>query len=143
MVPVSPKSLCVTALVGLGLTASTPAHALQPLEAFLSRASQDNPDVRVARGTQVQREAEVDRATAPLLPSVQVQGIYTRNQYEVSFPASTFGGTGDLVITPLNQLDASLTITVPIVGIAFSSFSQTKGRSDRSSGSAPAPTLRA
>jgi outer membrane protein TolC len=96
-----------------------PARALQPLEIFLARASETNPDNRLSQATQTQRDAEADRATAALLPTFQAQGTYTRNQYEVSFPASLFslGNTGVITILPQNQLDAAITLSVPIVDV--------------------------
>jgi outer membrane protein TolC len=73
--------------------------------------------VRSSAATVAQRDAEADRATGALLPTLQAQGTYTRNQYEVAFPASLVGGTGTLTILPLNQLDGDFTLTVPIVDI--------------------------
>lgn len=114
--------LLPASIVALVATSASPARALQPLEAFLAGAATQNPDVRVARATATQRDAEVSKSTAPLLPSFEAKGTYTRNQYDVSFPASALGGSGGstgqtLTIQPLNQLDATLALTVPIVDI--------------------------
>ena len=96
----------------------SPARAIQPLPAFLGAANEANPDLLIARSTGVQREAESDRSTGALLPSFTAQGTYTRNQYEVSFPGAITGGSGTITILPKNQLDGSLTLSVPIVDVA-------------------------
>jgi outer membrane protein TolC len=111
------RSAVYTVAFASALVVPRSAHALQPLDAFLARSEVTNPDVRVSVATARQREAEADRATGALLPSVQAQGTYTRNQYEVSFPASLVGGTGSLTILPQNQFDGSFTLTVPIVDV--------------------------
>jgi outer membrane protein TolC len=101
----------------LSLTVTHPAYALQPLDTFVARAMETNPELRAATATASQRDAEVDRATGALLPSFQAQGTYTRNQYEVAFPATLLGGTGTITILPQNQLDASLTLSVPLIDV--------------------------
>ena len=97
------------------------AGALQPLDAFLARSQEVNPDLRVSAAATKQREAEMDRSTGALLPSAQAQGTYTRNQYAVhfTFPASMVGGPPGptLTILPLNQLDGAFTLTVPLVDV--------------------------
>jgi outer membrane protein len=104
------------------LLLGTPAHAIQPLAAFIDSANDANTDLQVARVTTEQRDAEAQRAGGALLPSFTAQGVYTRNQYEVSFPASAIGGGrpggGTITILPQNQLDASLTLSVPIIDVA-------------------------
>jgi outer membrane protein TolC len=88
-----------------------PAFALQPVTEFLEHARTYNPQNRAARATAVQRDAEVGVSTGSLLPSLSAQGTYTRNQYPVAFQG--FG-----VIQPQNQLDANVTVTVPLINIA-------------------------
>jgi outer membrane protein TolC len=101
----------------LGVVA--PAQALQPLDVFLTGANRTNPDVRASQATETQREAEADRATGSLLPAFQAQGRYTRNEYAISFPASLFSpnATGNITITPLNQYDGVVTLSVPVVDV--------------------------
>jgi outer membrane protein len=88
-----------------------PAFALQPVTEFLEHARTWNPQNRAAHATAVQRDEEVAVSTGSLLPSLSAQGTYTRNQYEVAPPG--FG-----VIQPQNQLDANVTLTVPLINIA-------------------------
>jgi outer membrane protein TolC len=99
---------------------ASPARAIQPLPAFLGAANEANPDLLIACSTSAQREAESDRSTGTLLPSFTAQGTYTRNQYEVSFPESAVmpGATGAITILPQNQLDGSLTLSVPVLDVA-------------------------
>jgi len=111
-------------MVAIGLAAGTfslarSARGLQPLDAFVARSQEANPDLRVSAAATKQREAEMDRSTGALLPSAQAQGTYTRNQYAVTFPASVVNGPpgASLTILPLNQLDGAFTLTVPIVDV--------------------------
>jgi outer membrane protein TolC len=102
---------------------ASPASALQPLSEFLVRAKTWNPDNRAAHAVAAQRDAEVDVATGNLEPSLSINGIYTRNQYEVN-TASLLGGnapppgTPVIVIQPQNQVDANIVLSVPIINIA-------------------------
>jgi len=105
------------ALLVTCLSATTPARALQPIDAFLTRSQEVNAELRASAATARQRAAEMDRSTGSLLPNVQAQGTYTRNQYAVSFPASLVGGSGTLTILPQNQFDGAATLTVPIVDV--------------------------
>jgi outer membrane protein TolC len=86
------------------------AFALQPVTEFLEHARTYNPQNRAAHATAVQRDAEVAVSTGSLLPSLSAQGTYTRNEYPVAFAG--------IVIQPLNQLDANVTLTVPLINIA-------------------------
>ncbi len=97
----------------LGL-APARARALQPLETFIESARTKNPDNLEAAANTRQREAEAEVATGRLLPSANVQGIYTRNQYEaiVQLPEGP-----EVIIQPKNALDAFLTLQVPIVQV--------------------------
>ena len=108
-------SLGMTAAV---LSLAVPARAIQPLSAFIQASNEANTDLQITRSTSEQRDAEADRSSNALLPSFTAQGTYTRNQYEVAFPASLFGGTGTIVILPQNQWDGSLTLNVPIIDVA-------------------------
>ena len=67
------------------------AHALQPLSDFLDHAKTWNPDNRAAAATVDQRDAEVGVSNGNLEPNLQFNGLYTRNQYDVT-TGSLFGG---------------------------------------------------
>jgi outer membrane protein len=115
------------ALALLACTASArPAFALQPVIEFLEHARTWNPQNRAARATTMQRDAEIGVSTGALLPSLSATGTYTRNEFEVTtgslFTGSPGAGTAaappPIVIQPQNQLDANVTLTVPIVNVA-------------------------
>jgi outer membrane protein TolC len=108
---------------------STTAHALQPLDAFVTSAQKTNPQLRASASLNEQRDAEADRATGALLPSLLAQGAYTRNQYEIEFPAGLLGGGammdgqpaasgGTIKVLPKNQLDATIALSAPLIDVA-------------------------
>jgi outer membrane protein TolC len=121
--------LSVGALAFAGALAwSTPGRALQPLEAFVASAQKTNPGLRASAALDAQRNAEADRATGALLPSLQAQGTYTRNQYQIEFPAGLLGGGmmmdgqaasggGSITVLPRNQLDATFSVSVPLIDV--------------------------
>jgi outer membrane protein TolC len=112
----------ITLLVLVGASPwSARSQALQPLDVFVTNAQKAHPDVRASAATDAQRDAELDRATGTLLPSLQAQGNYTRNQYEVAFDPSLFGGGmaggKEIVVQRYNQLDATFTASVPLIDV--------------------------
>jgi outer membrane protein TolC len=91
------------------------AFALQPVTEFIEHARTWNPQNRASHATLAQRDAEVGVSTGDLLPNLMATGTYTRNQYPVSFPVP---GQGNLLVQPQNQLDANVTLTVPLINVA-------------------------
>jgi outer membrane protein TolC len=111
--------------LGLFFILPFPAYALQSLADFLHHATQHNFDNREARATAVQREHEASQAWARLLPSVTAQADYIRNQYlgEAIIPtgAPAAGGalpTRNVIITPVDQRDASFTAALTLIDVA-------------------------
>lgn len=105
----------------VGLLAASPAWALQPLGDFLAKTESRNFDVREARATALQRDAEAKTALGRILPSFTARGTYTRNQYEViaQFPTGPLPtDVTRITIQPQDQLDGFLQLDVPIVDIA-------------------------
>jgi len=103
----------------------TRAHALQPLADFLRQGSQRNFDNREARATAVQRVREASQAWSRLLPSLTLQSDYIRNQYlGEAFVANGPPGSGgvlptrQIVITPINQWDASFVAALSLIDVA-------------------------
>jgi outer membrane protein TolC len=97
------------------------AFALQPVTEFLEHARTWNPQNRAAHATTVQRDEEISVSTGNLLPNLAAQGTYTRNEFEVTTTALTgtpIAGFPNVVIQPQNQLDANVTLTVPLINIA-------------------------
>jgi len=109
------KHLMSFAVFG-ALASARPAHATQPLDAFLEGARAGSFDSREASATERQRAAEADAALGRLTPAFSARGVYTRNQREVSAQLPNLPER--LVITPLNQLDAVLQLDVPIIDLA-------------------------
>jgi outer membrane protein len=134
--PLSPRralTLVRTVPLAAALLSPRPASALQPVATFLEHAATWNPDNRAARAISAERDSEVTVSTGSLLPSFTASADYTRNQYEITakdlFPVALPTGTpaqivttidslSQTVITPQNQVDASLAITVPLLNIA-------------------------
>lgn len=92
------------------------ALATQPLADFLRQARTQSFDAREQNLAVEQRGWERGAAAGRLLPSLSARGIYQHNQYatEITLP----GSTNSVVITPKNQLDATVTLDVPLVDIA-------------------------
>jgi outer membrane protein TolC len=103
------KKWSVTSVLAVVLL-SPPAFALQPLEQFVRGARAHNPGNREAQAAGESAAAQAGEALGRALPGVSASAAYTRNQREVSF--------GGLVVTPRDQRDASITLTVPLVDLA-------------------------
>jgi outer membrane protein TolC len=100
------------------LLVATPALALQPLAEFTASAASKNPDAKETAASARGQEATADEAFAQLLPSFTARGVFTHNQLEGVFDVpQADGSTNKLVFQPRNQLDAFLTLSVPIVDL--------------------------
>lgn len=91
-----------------------PAHAVEPLEAFLARAKTQSFDAREAKATAEQRAGEADASLGKILPAFTARGTYQYNFQENEFP---FNGR-TIVLTPHHVVDASFLLEVPIVDLA-------------------------
>lgn len=103
------------------LLAPRGAGALQTLDEFLASSRTRSLDAREAVEVAAQRSGEVDQAWGRVLPGVTARGSYTRNQYETSFtlpPAGPGAAPETTTITPYNQLDAFVTLDVPLIDVA-------------------------
>jgi outer membrane protein TolC len=114
------RSFVTFVVCALGaLLAPRAAFALQPLDEFITAASNQGFDARESRATSAQREAESDAAFGRLLPAFSARGTYTHNQYESAATIPLVGGgSARVVLTPQNQLDGVLQLDVPIVGLS-------------------------
>jgi outer membrane protein TolC len=98
------------AVTGLG---ASDAHALQRLEEFRAGARAQNLDAREAAQLVEQRDAEATQASLKLLPTITATAGYTRNEYESSVTTPLGNGeTRTATITPKNQLDALVTVSI-------------------------------
>jgi outer membrane protein TolC len=95
------------------LLLSASASALQPLDTFVTASRSSNFDRREAVATAEQRGAEADQAKSRLAPSLTARATYTRNERATIIPQTT----GPVTITPLDQLDATFTLNVPLVDV--------------------------
>ena len=89
---------------------SSPAHALQPLDEFVRGARAHNPSNREATANREGADARAGEAFGRALPGLSAAATYTRNQWEVSF--------GGLDVLPRDQLDAAVTLAVPLIDLA-------------------------
>jgi outer membrane protein TolC len=106
--------------MGLVLLSSRSAFAIQALEEFLTGArGRGSVEIAEAREISNQRTLEARAAWAKLAPSLTAQGSYTRNQRaaETTIPATPAGPAQTITITPLDQLDASIALNVPIIDV--------------------------
>lgn len=90
------------------------AHAVEPLDAFLTRAKTHSFDAREAAATSQQRAGEADASLGRLLPTFTARGTYQYNFQENAFPVN--GQT--IVLTPHHVFDASFLLEVPIIDLA-------------------------
>jgi outer membrane protein len=103
---------------------AAPARAQQPLEEFL-RAAEDGGALELveAEAAEQTSRSQVDEARARLLPSLGVTAAYTRNQFEAVVNVPMGATSVQAVITPFDQVEGRLALTVPVVDVAaWSSF---------------------
>lgn len=107
-------------LATVALAVPLQARALQPLEAFVRAARQQNPDNAEARANDAQQRAQADAALGRVLPGLSAKGSYLRNQYQstVSVPIDPGAPPQTITITPFDQLVGSATVSVPLVDLA-------------------------
>jgi outer membrane protein TolC len=110
-------------IVSLAVAGHARADAPLTLEEALRLARANNRDLAIARESIAQASADVGRARALLLPSVALQGRYTRNDREAGFDLGGFAVT----LQEREQLDGSATLTVPLlVAPAYPALSAAK-----------------
>jgi len=104
----------------LVVSAALPAHALQPLDAFVAGGRAKAPDNLEAVANRDVTDAQAGVALGRVLPGVSARGTYTRNQYEstITLPAEMGMPAATVTITPNDQLDLFLTANVTLVDLA-------------------------
>jgi outer membrane protein TolC len=90
---------------------------LLSFEQAIAMARKNNRAIRVDRAQLVAAQTQTETAWSSLLPTIAAQGKYTRNYVAVEFPPGTFGPNG-LLLQPLNQWDAGITGTTPLLAPA-------------------------
>lgn len=85
-------------------------------------ARKNNHAIKADRATLAAAQTQTETAWSSLLPTVVAQGKYTRNYRSVAFPPNTsgmgFGGPNGLLLQPLNQFDAAISGTTPLIAPA-------------------------
>jgi outer membrane protein TolC len=107
----------VLGAVAASLAASSPAHALQPLGAFLATAHEHNFDRREQAAMLAQRRADLATARRALLPVFSAKGQYTYNQVEAKLTLPVGKTPVTAVITPHDMWDAYFGATFPVVDL--------------------------
>jgi outer membrane protein TolC len=81
------------------------------LDQALVLARKANRTLLVERARLAQAQTNLELAWAALFPTVAAQGRYTRNNIEFKFPV---GPTETLTVQPKNQLDGSVSFSMPL-----------------------------
>jgi outer membrane protein TolC len=105
--------------LGAALAWAGPALALQPLDEFVKGSRTANLDAREAKLGIEQRSREREVALGRVLPTLRATATYQRNQFkaEVSVPSQAGQPPTTVTITPEDQLDAQVQLTVPLVDV--------------------------
>ncbi len=94
------------------------------LDQALAQARKRNRSLVAERARVLQAQASVDQGWAALFPTVTAQGKYARNNIAFSLPRPIMNAAGmtigadNLTIQPIDQLDGSVTATVPLLVLA-------------------------
>jgi outer membrane protein TolC len=80
------------------------------VETFVRGARTQHPANQEAQADRAGAAARADQALGTALPGLTLSGLYTRNQREVS--------VGGLKVVPRDQLDGSVTLSVPLLDLA-------------------------
>jgi outer membrane protein TolC len=90
---------------------------LLSFEEAIAMARKNNRSIKVDRAALVAAQTQTETAWSALLPVIAAQGKFTRNYTKVEFPAGAFGPT-PFLLQPLNQWDASISGTTPLLAPA-------------------------
>jgi outer membrane protein len=89
------------------------------LDDALALAKKRNKSLVAERARVAQAQTNLSAAWARLLPTIAAQGKYTRNYAEFIFGAPAMGQAplpgGTLLIQPVNQLDAVISFSAPLI----------------------------
>lgn len=140
MKPLPPLAL----VLALGLAPES-AHAQQPLTEFVEASHDHAFDLREAIEVREQARSQADESRARLLPSFTASAGYTRNEYavQVHIPIDpTMGTFQTATITPIDQVQATFTLNVPIVDVgAWLTFASSESTADAASDRADASRI--
>lgn len=112
-----PRTSSIAIACALLCTPNT-AAALEPLTRYLAAGRSHAAEAREAAATVALREAETRAERASLFPALEASAGYTRNQYDiVARIPNAAGGFDEATFTPRNQLDGSVTLSVPLLDL--------------------------
>jgi outer membrane protein TolC len=121
--------MLATSVAGAQSGARLPAAQVIPFEDAVKQAAARNPNVRVAAEEIARAHAVVEEVRAAALPLISANVAYTRVEGDRRF--------GSSVIVPADQVNANLSLTVPIVATrAWVQWSHAKENVDVSRASA-------
>jgi outer membrane protein TolC len=103
------------ALLALIWVAPARGQSTLTLDEALCRAGTRNRDLRILRAQLEEQAVAIEQARVALLPQLAAQGRYTHNNRQVTIPLDPRAPT---VLQRSEQLDASLTVTVPLLAPA-------------------------
>jgi outer membrane protein TolC len=111
--------LAAAGLAAAWVLAPHSAQALQPLDEFLKASRARSPLVLQSRALETSAEATASAESRRLWPSLTARAGYTRNEHasEARIPDGQ-GGFREATITPQDQLEAVLSLDVPLVDVA-------------------------
>lgn len=106
----------LAALGSLGAALAARPASAQPIERFVIAASRAAVDVRESELAARERQEDEWQSLGRLLPTLSARAAYTRNQNEVSLSLPTSATSSNTItITPHDQVEASVTVDVPLV----------------------------
>lgn len=114
----STRRLAAALAAALALTLVAPARA-ETLDDLLAAARANSLDLEEQEALALEADAETRLEKAARLPSLSITGFYAINQREVIIELPGDDGMfGTAPIAPRHQLDATITLSVPLLDIA-------------------------
>jgi len=101
-----------TARAESSATTSAPTTRTLTLEQALAQAKKNNRSLTAEQARLEQAQVNVDRAWTVLFPTLAAQGKFTRNNTAFPFQVNA---TEIRTIQPVNQLDAAINFTMPLL----------------------------
>jgi outer membrane protein TolC len=107
--PPLPPPLATAPTATTPLTVALPPTEVMVFDAAVARALVRNPQAKVAIEEIRRTAAVVEEVRAPVLPTLTANGLYTRVESDRYLPGTR------TVVVPADQVNANLTLTLPIV----------------------------
>ncbi len=112
------------------------------LSTFLAAAKNHARSSVEARAVVEERQREREQSILAFVPSLRASAAYRRNQYESAIDLPEGTGTRHVVITPQDQLDASVRVDVPLIDpTTIAGYAQADARYESARASAEATSV--